>query len=275
MSLSLPASASALSAAPSHTAARRARRVSLEPGLPRRSAAPSSSGGRRPRQRARARCRRRQRAVAPADVGVVRRTFGEAVLGGELSRPEPGSVIATKLAPSRSSEQKCANSDSGSIVPPDFEETMNSVRRDRSRARSRGSRPRRSSRARAGRGRRRGARRTSGAAPRGRARSRPCRAARRPLVLVADLRGEQLERVRARSSMRSAIVSHPRRSAISGVPEDPTAWRRRGAARRHLLRRRPLDLAPPRRPERVGNTGLDGQVVIAHARIVVGFGAGG
>ena len=44
------------------------------------------------------------------------------------SRPEPGSVIATKLAPPGASEKKCANSDSGSIVPPDLEETMNSVR---------------------------------------------------------------------------------------------------------------------------------------------------
>ena len=40
----------------------------------------------------------------------------------------PGSVIATKLAPPSASDQKCANSDSGSIVPPDLEETMNSVR---------------------------------------------------------------------------------------------------------------------------------------------------
>ncbi len=45
-----------------------------------------------------------------------------------LARPEPGSVIAMKCAPSATSEKKCANSDSGSIVPPDFEETMNSVR---------------------------------------------------------------------------------------------------------------------------------------------------
>ena len=36
--------------------------------------------------------------------------------------------MATKLLPWSTSEKKCANSDSGSIVPPDLEETMNRVR---------------------------------------------------------------------------------------------------------------------------------------------------
>jgi hypothetical protein len=50
-----------------------------------------------------------------------------ACLSASVSRPEPGSVIATKRLPWSTSEKKCANSDSGSIVPPDLEETTNSV----------------------------------------------------------------------------------------------------------------------------------------------------
>ena len=82
---------------------------------------PSAPPGTRPNER--------QRAVAPADVRVVLEGRAEAVLLRRARRGrEPGSVIATKWPPSPTSEQKCANSDSVSIVPPDFEETTNSVR---------------------------------------------------------------------------------------------------------------------------------------------------
>ena len=155
-------------------------------------------------QRRRHEPERRQRRVAPADVRVALERLAEAVLAARASaRPEPGSVIATKWRPSPTSDQKCANSDSGSIVPPDFEETMNSVR-SRSTALLHGAdrSPRRSSRARAARGRSGAMARRSGAAPRARARSRPCRAAPRRCS-PRDCTP------RANSSSSSSVVDHP------------------------------------------------------------------
>ena len=202
----------------------------------------------------------------------------KACLAASSSRPEPGSVIATKRLPSSStSEKKCANSDSGSIVPPDLEETTNSVRSEVHGALDRAdSARRRSSRGRAaarGCRRRRRRPRTSGAGPPGRARSRPCRAGRRP-------------RVRRRAPPRRTARSAPsRRACARRSSASRGGWRSLGCpAGPHSVASsraiRPATSSSEARAscgrdgglEHVGNAGRDGEVGIAHARIVVGFG---
>ena len=114
---------------------------------------------------------------------------------------------------------------------------------------------------------------TSGAAPPGRARSRPCRAARRPRSSsVVRLRGEQLER--------AELPEHPlgdRQPAqavgdLRRARRAPQRRRRRGrSCRRTSASRGPRELAPRPRPaarrECAASTVKAG---IAHATIVVG-----
>ena len=205
----------------------------------------------------------------------------KACLAASASRPEPGSVIATNRLPSSStSEKKCANSDSGSIVPPDFEETTNSVRWRSTApwiARILAASVESSTCSRARWFRRRRHRRTSGAGPPGRARSRPCPAGRCPPVRRRATSAANSSSAPSSPSIRSAIVSQPRRLAISGVPDEIPPPQSVASSRAI----RPATSSSEARaswsataaPERVGNAGRDGEVGIAHARIVVGLGA--
>ena len=287
VSLSRPACASALRAAPSHTppAARRSSR--------RRASSPSCSmpglpGARRSLQAARATstpisARRHdaeggQRAVAPADVRVAGEHLPEAVLWRRAaSRPEPGSVIATKLGcPPRRATRSARTATAARSCRRTSRRRGTAFAAGRSRcstARIRGG-VGRVQHVQARRGRRR-CRRSSAAAPPGRARSRPCRAGRRRAVPSSlRLRGEQLQS--------AELPEHPlARSSASrggwrspGCRRDPRAWRLRWAilpATSSL--RGPRELVRDGGLEGVGDAGLDGEVGIAHARIVVGLGA--
>ncbi len=147
-------------------------------------------------------------------------TRRKACLLASSSRPEPGSVIATKLLPCSTSEKKCANSDSGSIVPPDFEETMNSVRR-RSSARStvwiRAASVESSTCSRALPSRPSNARRrTSGASE-----EPPIPSSTMSCISSSCTSAANSSSAPSSPSVRSAIVSQPRRLATSGVGGDP------------------------------------------------------
>ena len=82
---------------------------------------------------------------------------------------------------------------------------------------------------------------------------------------------ERLDRVRARASMRSAIVSQPRRLAISGVPAAPhsvgVAVAQPLGDPRSRCGLQPLALRLAR--SAAGYAGLDGRGLLAHATIVV------
>ena len=169
VSLSRPACASALSAAPSQTAAlghgRAASRVVASGVVARRVAGAGAAAPRRRRPSARrARCRTATaRCSARRCSGSPGKTCRKPCSRGELLEARAGVGDRDEVAARRRrSDQKWANSDSGSIVPPDFEETMNSVRAGSIACLARpGSRRRRSSRARAARAGRRAAERAA------------------------------------------------------------------------------------------------------------------
>ena len=130
VSLSRPACASALERrAQPHAAPRGRPRRPSSGRVPARAAAPRAARPPARRSATPARCRTATaRCSARRCPGRRRTRPPEAVLlRASSARPEPGSVIADEAPPSATSDQKCANSDSGSIVPPDFEETTNSV----------------------------------------------------------------------------------------------------------------------------------------------------
>ena len=147
----------------------------------------------------------------------------------------PGSVIAMKWLPSRTSEWKYSNSDSVSIVPPDLVETTNSVRSrsicSRTARIAAGSVESSTCSASAPSVAPKVRQSTSGARleppiPSSTASVRPSAAQPRANSTSSS----------ARSSIASEIVSQPRRSPISGDARDrPTAtrpWPTRGARRR-------------------------------------------
>ena len=133
----------------------------------------------------------RQRAVAPADVRVAEERVAE-VVSSRVFQARARVGDRDEAVALGDSEKKCANRDSGSIVPPDFEETMNSVRSQIDRLLHGEDRGRvvESSTCRPG-GPARGG--SSDAEPPARARSRPCRAARCPDFVGATCSRELLQ----------------------------------------------------------------------------------
>ena len=225
VSLSRPACASALSAAPSHTPARQpglfARRARV---ARRRSSAPREQrvARRRPSAR-RARCRRPTARCSARRCSDRRRTsVGSRARRRASSRPEPGSVIATNLRRRRRARRSARTATAARSCRRTWRRRrtafVSEVHRALDRADRRGvgrvehvqPRPlaaRRAKQRRSTSGRERGA---------AHAQQDDVFAGRRraPLRRTAPAR-------RARSSIRSAIVSQPRRLAISGVPEGP------------------------------------------------------
>ena len=207
-----------------------------------------------PHQRARHDAEGGQRAVAPADVRVAGERPPEGVLGGERFQARAGVGDRDEPLPSSTSEKKCANSDSGSIVPPDFDETTNSVRCEVDRALDRADpggvrRVQHVQRARSGR---------AGSGPLGpNERRRTSGASEEPPMPSSTMSRSSSSCASAANSssapsspsIRSAIVSQPRRLATSGVPDGhPTASRLRGRSCRPHPPRRPARACPRRRP---------------------------
>jgi hypothetical protein len=151
VSLSRPWRASSPIARPSHRPGLLCGRVEVRAGLLGERRALEHRVHRRADQRRRHEAEQRQRRVAPADVRIVLEARAEAVLGGQLKQRAARVGDRDEVLPSGTSEWKCLNSDSVSIVPPDLVETTNSVFEVERRPAPRGSPRGRSSRARAAR----------------------------------------------------------------------------------------------------------------------------
>ena len=240
VSLSRPAWASALSAAPSHTAAGALAepllRLRVRPGDARVCQAPrapcSSARTSAPHQRRRHDAERRQRAVAPADVRVAREHPPEGVLAGQLlqaragvgDRHEAGAIFEQRPEVGEQRQRL----DRAPRLGGDDEQRA--LRLDAC-LQPRGSWPRRSSRARAAQGGP-GDGRSSAAAPPAPARSRPCRAARcrrtpSPRSAPRTPPGRRAHRASAlrSSASRGGLRSPEGWAGRVGIPILPTAWR--------------------------------------------------
>ena len=177
--------------------------------------------------------------------------------------------MATKCCPSGISEKKCANSDSGSIVPPDLEETMNSVRA--------GSTAAVTARTLAASVESSTCRRGPSPCPAKERRSTSGASEEPPMPsstasVKPSLRTSAAKASRSPSSarMRSAIVSQPSRFATSGVPGGPhSVGSPARTPRGHLLALGERDPLLDRRAQGSRYARLERRDRAGHATIVV------